>query len=224
MNVAQKRILLLAALGTAFVLYRSRSGSDLLWIPAGNATVDQWTETAAVPVAMQSPENTASLETGRLPSDSAVPVTVKIMDAIMAPIAGWKTGLYWSYASTISDAEQRNGIPTDVLARLLYQESHWRADIISGQKLSPAGAIGISQFMPATAAEMGVDPTDPVQSIYGAGRYLRKMFNLFNNWSYALMAYNWGPGNVQKYLAGERNPPPETVAYVHDITNDVPIA
>lgn len=123
------------------------------------------------------------------------------------------------YLPHIYAAERAHGLPHNLLARVLYQESRYRADIIDGRTASPAGALGIAQFMPATAAEWGIDPLDPVASIYGAARYLRWLYNRHGSWHEALAAYNWGTGNVAR--RGLQEAPPETVAYVRDITRDV---
>lgn len=123
------------------------------------------------------------------------------------------------YAATISATESRYGLPADMLARLLYQESRYRPDIISGATRSPVGALGIAQFMPATAAELGIDPLNPAQAIDGAGRYLSRLFQSFGNWSEALAAYNWGMGNVQR--KGLAAAPRETRNYYAQILADV---
>jgi len=81
------------------------------------------------------------------------------------------------------------------------------------------GALGIAQFMPATAADLGIDPLDPFQAIDGAGRYLASLYRMFGNWTQALAAYNWGAGNVQR--KGLTNAPAETVAYYSSILADV---
>lgn len=123
------------------------------------------------------------------------------------------------YAAAIDSAERQNGLPTDMLARLLYQESRYRADIITGATKSPVGALGIAQFMPATAAEMGIDPLDPVQAIHAAGRYLASLYRRFGTWSQALAAYNWGQGNVAR--KGLTVAPKETSDYFTNILADV---
>ncbi|MGA8787260.1 MAG: lytic transglycosylase domain-containing protein [Polaromonas sp.] len=123
------------------------------------------------------------------------------------------------YAGTIAATEDRYGIPRDILARLLYQESRYRADIISGATSSPVGALGIAQFMPATAAEMGIDPLNPTQAIDGAGRYLSQLYQRLGGWSEALAAYNWGIGNVQR--KGIAAAPRETRLYYSQILADV---
>lgn len=140
-----------------------------------------------------------------------------IMNTTRNALGLWKPPA--QYAATISATEARYGLPTDMLARLLYQESRYRADIISGATRSPVGALGIAQFMPATAAELGIDPLNPTQAIDGAGRYLSRLFQSFGNWSEALAAYNWGMGNVQR--KGLAAAPRETRNYYAQILADV---
>lgn len=145
----------------------------------------------------------------------------------------WKINEYPKYAEFISNIERKYGLPTDLLARLLYQESRYRTDVINGVNRSPAGALGIAQFMPSTAAWLHVDPLNPQDAINGAGQYLKYLYNRFTgNWQYALMAYNWGEGNVQHWINGDINPrtgqpytpPPETQNYFAQINSDVQIA
>lgn len=127
---------------------------------------------------------------------------------------------YQQWADTIAQAESDYGLPQDLLARLLYTESHYRQDIIDGTTRSPVGAVGIAQFMPATAAELGIDPLDPAQAIPAAARYLRSLYDQLGDWSYAVAAYNWGIGNVKKWIAsgGTKSVPVETQNYVAAIT------
>lgn len=130
------------------------------------------------------------------------------------------------YLAAIRTAEKANGIPNDLLTRLLDQESKFRADIIEGRVSSRVGARGIAQVMPATAASpgYGVPPLrnalDPWESIAWAAQYLAALRRRFGNWSQALAAYNFGPGNV---IAG-KTWPTETRNYVASITRDIPVA
>lgn len=123
------------------------------------------------------------------------------------------------YRSAIAAAEFQYSLPPGLLHRVLYQESRFRTDIIDGSVASPAGALGIAQFMPATAAELGFDPLDAQASIYGAARYLRDLRKQTNTWAEALAAYNWGIGNVKR--KGLYAAPAETKSYVASITADV---
>lgn len=138
---------------------------------------------------------------------------------------GWGLGM-WSedkipeqYRAAIAAAESRNGIPRMMLARLLWQESRFRPDIIEGRTVSSTGAQGIAQFMPATAAEMGIDPLDAFAAIAGAGRYLRRMYDSLGSWPQALAAYNWGIGNVRR--KGLAAAPRETRNYYAQILADL---
>ncbi len=87
--------------------------------------------------------------------------------------------------------------------------------------VSTAGAQGLMQLMPGTAAELGVtDSFDPVQNRDGGTRYLQQQLDAYQDWELALMAYNWGPGNVQRWLsAGAKSAdvPKETRGYVGNI-------
>ena len=104
-------------------------------------------------------------------------------------------------------AAKQHGIRPELLEALIEAESSWRPDVVS-----PAGAQGLLQIMPATAAELGVDPMDPKQAIEGGARYLAKLIKRFGSEELGLAAYNAGPGNVRKH--GGIPPFPETRAYV----------
>lgn len=128
------------------------------------------------------------------------------------------------YAPAIAEAESRHGLPSGLLHRLLYQESRFRTDIITGQTVSGAGAKGIAQIVPRW--HPNVDPLNPEAAIDYAAAYLASLNRQFGRWGIALAAYNWGPGNVTKHLAqhGYLNLaalPKETSDYVTQIGNDV---
>lgn len=126
------------------------------------------------------------------------------------------------YLSAIAQAESKYGLPQNLLARLLHQESRYREDIITGKTKSPAGAVGIAQFMPATAKEFGINPLDPFASIDAAGKYLKQLYARFKNWPEALAAYNWGQGNVSR--KGLDRAPTETKNYFSQILADLGLA
>nr|MBA3585084.1 transglycosylase SLT domain-containing protein [Gemmatimonadota bacterium] len=109
-------------------------------------------------------------------------------------------------------AAESEGVPANILSALLLQESNYDDAAINPS----SGAAGIAQFMPATAAGMGIDPMNAQQAIPAAARYLRQQYDAFGSWELALAAYNAGPGNVQTY--GNTIPPfPETQHYVTTI-------
>ncbi|MBH2996310.1 lytic transglycosylase domain-containing protein [Serratia marcescens] len=116
----------------------------------------------------------------------------------------------------VSAAEQRFGLPTGLLSAVISKESSGNSKAIS-----PKGAIGLGQVMPDTARGMGYDPEElkrnPAMQVEAAGRYLKQMLDAHGNVTDALAAYNWGPGNVQKFMRGEKTQiPAETVDYVTD--------
>ncbi len=92
-------------------------------------------------------------------------------------------------------------------------ESHFRAD-----QVSPKGAIGLMQLMPATAARFAVDICDPADNVRGGIRYLRILHDRYHNPFYMLAAYNAGEDAVAQYRGVP--PFPETVRYVADVIND----
>jgi soluble lytic murein transglycosylase-like protein len=97
----------------------------------------------------------------------------------------------------------------------LIQAVIWAESRCNPVALSPKGARGLMQLMPATARQYAVaDAFDPLQNIRGGARYLRDLLELFaGNLELALAAYNAGPGSV--LAARMRIPPfPETRAYV----------
>lgn len=124
-----------------------------------------------------------------------------------------------AYAPLLAAAEVRHKIPSGMLARLAWQESRFRADIISGKTVSSAGAMGIMQIVPKW--HPGVDPLNPASAINYAGGYLASLYRQFGRWDYALKAYNWGPGNVQSWLRGQKSEPTETRLYSSQILSDI---
>ena len=113
------------------------------------------------------------------------------------------------YESLIAQAAQRYGLDPAVLHGLIQQESGF-----DPSSESSAGAAGLTQLMPETAASMGVaNPLNPAESIEGGARYLSGLMTQFGgNTTDALAAYNAGPGAVQQY--GGVPPYAETQDYV----------
>ena len=120
--------------------------------------------------------NTPAVESGFL-ANLFTDNWVTYAGAIMSG-ASWKINDYDLYANAISNAEQANGIPTNLLARQLFQESRFRADVINGTKRSSAGAIGIAQFMPSTWAHYHAPykPKSALLQITFGLRYITKRY------------------------------------------------
>ena len=124
-----------------------------------------------------------------------------------------------SEVSSMARAEaERQGVDPALVSAVIAQESGGRQDVTSS-----AGAKGLMQLMPGTAKGLGVDPNDPAQNLRGGVTYLRQMLARYGgNVEHALMAYNWGPGNVDAWLKTGRGVngqevPRETRNYVPSV-------
>ena len=108
------------------------------------------------------------------------------------------------------------GIPPDYFVRQIYAESGFDPNAAS-----PAGAVGIAQFEPGTAAGLGINPYDPIQALGGAARLMASYAIQYNgDYAKALAAYNAGGGNVDYAVrtcgAGWLNcVPAETQNYIY---------
>src|SRR6266700_7825278 len=119
----------------------------------------------------------------------------------------------------IESAARANDLPVEFFARVIWQESRFRAESIGPVTRSGQRAQGIAQFMPGTAAERGLlDPFDPVQALPKSAEFLRELRHQFGNLGLAAAAYNAGPRRVQEWLAGTGSMPQETRNYVSAIT------
>lgn len=187
---------------------------ETLLIVAGATLGAAW---LLVTWANEQPAQELDAETGQTYTTDEPTFLDEIMSTTRTALGLWRPPE--KYAATIRAAEAAHGLPVDMLARLLWQECRYREDIITGRVRSPAGALGIAQFMPATAREVGIDPLNPAQAIPAAAAYLARLYRMFGTWSEALAAYNWGMGNVgRKGLAAA---PRETRAYYREILADV---
>lgn len=124
---------------------------------------------------------------------------------------------YWTaprICAAIEKAAARHGLPPHTFTRLIWIES--RFDI---RALSPVGAQGIAQFMPATAQMVGLaDPWDPSQAIPASAAHLAELREEFGNFGLAAAGYNAGAARVRSFVAGSRGLPFETRDYVAAIT------
>lgn len=117
------------------------------------------------------------------------------------------------YALIVAQAAFDYDLPAELLHAVIQAESNYNATA-----LSPKGAAGLMQLMPATARDLGVqDVFDPVANVRGGARYLKRLMKMFgNDVSLALAAYNAGPGAVLEH--GSAIPPyPETQRYVPSV-------
>jgi hypothetical protein len=134
----------------------------------------------------------------------AVGVSSEVLDRLRAKIIE-ETG------TDPFDIAREEGIDPDLMLRLIQQESSGNP-----KAQSDKGAFGYMQLMPATAKELGVDRTDPVDNMRGGARYLRQQLDEFRTVPLALAAYNAGPTITRKY--GAIPPFKETINYVSRIT------
>lgn len=115
------------------------------------------------------------------------------------------------YGNLFVQAGARHGVSPALLAAVAKVESGYNP-----RAVSPAGAQGLMQLMPATARELGVtDPFDPRMAVDGAARLLSSLLREFGSLPLALAAYNAGSGAVRQY--GGIPPYPETQAYVRKV-------
>ena len=120
------------------------------------------------------------------------------------------------FCEALAEAAEASNIPVAFFARLIWQESKFKHDA-----RSQVGAQGVAQFMPRTAAEMGLDnPFDPRQALPASAKFLRKLHDQFGNLGLAAAAYNAGSGRIQNWLARRGPLPDETRNYVRKITGN----
>jgi soluble lytic murein transglycosylase-like protein len=117
------------------------------------------------------------------------------------------------YAAMVEHAAGLAGISPAILSALVWKESRWNPSA-----LSPKGAVGLTQLMPGTARELGVNPNDPFQNLIGGARYFRQVLESFDyDVEKALAAYNAGPNRVRKANGVPRIA--ETQLYVTSVIN-----
>lgn len=145
------------------------------------------------------------------PSGSAGDVVLPdgtVPEAAVADPAAHAAAIPPAYAAKVHELARRFDLSPALLEAVVWQESRWRADAVS-----PAGARGLAQLMPGTAAYLRVDPDDPHANLEGGARYLREQLDRFDgDLEKALAAYNAGPGRVER--AGGIPNIRETRAYV----------
>ncbi|MGH9082576.1 MAG: NlpC/P60 family protein [Acidimicrobiales bacterium] len=124
------------------------------------------------------------------------------------------SGVPAGLAPMFVSAAGRYGVPVTLLTAVARHESRFETNVVSS-----AGAEGIMQIMPGTAAGLGVTPFTPSEAIDGAAQLLSGYLHQFGSVPLALAAYDAGPGAVEQY--GGVPPYPETQAYVRTIMQTI---
>jgi soluble lytic murein transglycosylase-like protein len=137
---------------------------------------------------------------------AAISVYATVLRRINPQMPGWESR---DLARRVLVNAERWRIDANMLVAIVTVESRWHTHAVS-----PAGAIGLGQLMPGTAALLRVNPRDPKQNLSGAARYLRGLMQRFGAKHYSLVfaAYNAGPKAVTRY--GGIPPYDETQTYV----------
>lgn len=131
------------------------------------------------------------------------------------------------YSPVIEYYGKKFNVDPNFMAAQIQQESGGDASAVGPETATGQRAKGIAQFMPETAKEYGIDPSNPEQSIQGQARYMSDLLTKFNNdYIKAAAAYNWGPKNVddavKKYGdAWIDHAPLETQLYISDIFTNI---
>ena len=202
-----------------FVSRERRLGAAALWAAATLVA-----SPAAAQVMDIAPDGTVSVRQGAGAANWEVvaPASDKVVDengqAIVPAYAYTDTGpppVPAQYAPALTQAAAAANVSPTLLAALVWQESRWNP-----QAVSPKGAVGLAQLMPATARDLGVNPTDPVANLNGGARYLRLLLDEFDgNVEKALAAYNAGAARVRS--AGGVPAITETRNYVASIVRRI---
>ena len=127
-----------------------------------------------------------------------------------------------TYDNLMKDIYSKNGYDQRMQAVLKSQVGAESGFDINAK--SHVGAFGLTQFMPKTAQAYGVKQGDAKSQLEGQAKYMKYLLKKFNgNTEYALMGYNWGEGNVDKWLkSGKTKPiPKETRDYVAKVMGNV---
>lgn len=187
---------------------------SLLWILASPALADIPTIDGTVLDKREERADSTSeigkIDRDRYASNQSVTCAVYRPGRKDDPIAGANANP--SIAGMVRRIAREEGLEDNQFLALVYQESRFNPCAKSS-----AGAMGLSQLMPGTAAGLGVNPHNIEDNLRGGARYFKQQLRQFNgNVSLALAAYNAGPGSVQKY--GGIPPFRETQGYVQAIT------
>jgi len=128
--------------------------------------------------------------------------------------AAGAVGSLYNLCNALFASAENNDLPVPFFANLIWQESRLQLDAVSR-----VGALGIAQFMPKVAVEVGLgDPFDPHQAIPASARFIHTLREHFNNLGFVAAAYNAGAHRVAEWLEHGRSLPRETRDYVVRVT------
>jgi soluble lytic murein transglycosylase-like protein len=180
------------------------------------------------------PSAATTEEQGRFPSIAGVPSPESIQEAApdasiplqpptkVSPLDRAKLALSRSEARAPSNNEicatlvavaRQHNLPLGFFTNLIWQESRFNHEAVS-----PAGAMGIAQFMPDVADALSLDAFEPRDALPASGKLLSDLRTRFGSLGLVAAAYNAGPKRVSDWLAGRRLLPSETHEYVNIIT------
>lgn len=174
-NRSGRRVARLLSAAAVLCLLPAAASADVLEIGSGRAT---WVAGG--------PQQHASMEPVVQIGDQSHPQTYVTHAPASAGPAQWR-----SYVAYLA---QKYDVSPALIEALVWQESRWRPNA-----RSPVGASGLTQLMPGTARELGVNPWNPYANLEGGVKYLRQQLDRFNgDLEKALAAYNAGPGRVER--------------------------
>jgi len=207
--ISDRRVSRLAtlALWAGAALVASPAGAQVMDI-SRDGTVSVRRGNGAATFEVQDSSSSSSSQSGAVATwGPAVPSrAITTMNQALIPL---------QYADAVEFAASSANISPTLLAALIWQESRWNARAVSRK-----GAMGLTQLMPGTARQLGVNPADPLANLVGGARYLRQLLDQFDgNVEKALAAYNAGPGRVRS--AGGIPAIAETQNYVASIVRRV---
>jgi hypothetical protein len=172
-------------------------------------------EPQRVQVSVETTEQLTTLGGNTEDANLALPAEPELAETPPIPLPPRRVIPHRIVCEELALAASNNNLPAPFLIKLINQESGFNQNAVSR-----AGAQGVAQFMPATAASMQlVDPFDPLKALHASAQLLRGLFEQFgNNLGLAAAAYNAGPKRVQEWLAKRGKLPQETRDYVQRIT------